>query len=446
MYDMSKEIDKFLNKYVTLHAKEQNKLRKLKKVNITRLKKGLDEYNEENNSKYRIVDNSIQGSMAMHTVIQNEQKDYDIDVAIVFDDENLGNLNPLAIRKIVTDALTRKTKQFNTTPEIKTSCVRLHYEDGYHIDFAIFKRSKNIIVDGYEFEHSGLTWSKRDVKGVEEWFNINNEQSKGLLRKIVRLSKQFSSGFSNMPSGLIQTALCIECLNYNDRIDIAFYETLNNIYNRLLYNKLIILPFDGNRSLTDRKIDTTRIDNYKNHIYEALQKLQKLNLYNCSFEQAVEAWKYVFHHKYWDDLIDNKIREKSSNVAIVYDKTEEFIENKFIIKETYDVNIETKIIINGFRCISLEEYLKKYKNIQKGMKIECEYVDKDVKYDYILWKVKNEGITAKKRNDIRGQIRKRDKKITETAVFQGEHYIECYLIKNNECIGIGHVDIPIGVD
>ncbi|MDU7719137.1 MAG: hypothetical protein E7J90_13110, partial [Cutibacterium avidum] len=27
---------------------------------------------------------------------------------------------------------------------------------------------------------------------------------------------------------------------------------------------------------------------------------------------------------------------------------------------------------------------------------------------------------------------------------RGDHYIECYLIKDNICVGIGHVNVPIG--
>lgn len=56
----------------------------------------------------------------------------------------------------------------------------------------------------------------------------------------------------------------------------------------------------------------------------------------------------------------------------------------------------------------------------------------------------NVGPEAKKRNDIRGQIQDRGKEITENSKFYGEHYIECYLIKNDECVAVGHVDVPIG--
>ncbi|MDO4649026.1 MAG: nucleotidyltransferase, partial [Eubacteriales bacterium] len=65
-------------------------------------------------------------------------------------------------------------------------------------------------------------------------------------------------------------------------------------------------------------------------------------------------------------------------------------------------------------------------------------------YDKVLWKVKNNGTEAEKRNDIRGQIVDRGLSIHENALFRGDHYIECYIIRNNVCVAIGHVDVEIG--
>ena len=46
------------------------------------------EYNKEHNTDYKISESRVQGSMAMHTVVQNDENDYDIDVAIVFESDN----------------------------------------------------------------------------------------------------------------------------------------------------------------------------------------------------------------------------------------------------------------------------------------------------------------------------------------------------------------------
>lgn len=112
MLDCSTEFNKFYREKVVLPETEQGKLREKRKLNVNRLKDGLNEYNEEKNTSYKVSEERIQGSMAMHTVIQNDESDYDIDVGIVFDSDNLDGLGPLATRNMVGNALKRKTKQF----------------------------------------------------------------------------------------------------------------------------------------------------------------------------------------------------------------------------------------------------------------------------------------------------------------------------------------------
>lgn len=452
MFDLSDEFEEFLNENVVLPGKEQKKLKKLRRINIERLKAGLKEYNEENGTNYRIVQDVIQGSAQMYTVIQKEQKDYDIDVAIVFEEENIRGISPLVIRRIVRDALAKNTKQFNAQPEVKTSCVRLHYAEGYHIDFAIFKRSKDLF-DRFVYEHAGANWTKRDIKGVENWFNDENTKTSGLLRKIVRLSKQLCSLKSNMPSGLIQTALCAENLRNSDKLDIAFYETLKNIKNRLTYNKSVFIPVDGNRSLTERKVDLERVENYKNLLTNIISKLEKLEEYNCTRSDALSAWASVFEHDYWIESLNESFQHnlalaaRDSYLPIKYSHTEQFIEDEYCINDADEVELKTTVTnISGFRDMPLDSYLSmKAPRLRHGVNIKCELQnDKYYDYDYLLWKVRNVGKLAKEKNMIRGQITKRGSYIIEPCSFYGDHYIECYLIKNNKCVGIGHVDIPIG--
>lgn len=143
----------------------------------------------------------------MSTVVQNEEKDYDIDVSVIFDKSAFGEKGPLASRNIVADALKRKTKQFNAEPEVKTSCVRVKYADGYHMDFAVFRRSWDTFDECWTYEHAGADWNVRELKGITDWFKKQNNATGGKLRKVVRLSKMFCKSrdsWKNMPSGLLQ--------------------------------------------------------------------------------------------------------------------------------------------------------------------------------------------------------------------------------------------------
>ena len=83
MFDLDKEFRRFYSTCVVLPKNELMNLRDKKHLNIERLKSGLIEYNDENGTNYKIVDIVEQGSVAMSTVTQNENKDYDIDIAII---------------------------------------------------------------------------------------------------------------------------------------------------------------------------------------------------------------------------------------------------------------------------------------------------------------------------------------------------------------------------
>ena len=54
------------------------------------------------------------------------------------------------------------------------------------------------------------------------------------------------------------------------------------------------------------------------------------------------------------------------------------------------------------------------------------------------------GSEAERRNEIRGQIAERGRAIVEHTFFFGNHYIECYIIKDGMCVAKNRIEIPIG--
>lgn len=175
MYDLSTKFKKFYDTEVVLSKKETNNLRSKKQLNIDKLKLGIEEYNTENGTSYKIVEIIEQGSVAMSTVTQNQKNDYDIDVAIVFDYTNISELGHVKIKNIVVESLKKKCINFKKEPEALTNCVRIVYSDNYHIDFAIYRRTKN--EDGsFKYEHAGSDWRERDPKAINNWFKMKLER------------------------------------------------------------------------------------------------------------------------------------------------------------------------------------------------------------------------------------------------------------------------------
>lgn len=452
MYDLSSKFNTFYTSYVVLSQDEQNNLHNKKDLNIQRLKDGLKEYNIENNTSYTIAETCVQGSMAMSTVVQNEDGDYDIDVAVVFDKSVLGDKGAQATRNLVANALKRKTKQFNAEPEVKTSCVRIKYEDGYHIDFAVYRRHYDSGNECWIYEHAGSDWSVRELKGLTEWFKSQNNDSDGKLRKVIRLSKMFCKSrksWKNMPSGLLQTVLCDEKLQQSyERIDELFYYTMQEIVNRLETSTSVEAPVDDGRDLTPRDIDCKRMTNWKNRLKSKLEDLEVLFSDECTKDDAIQAWYGFFNHDYWGGQVTV---EKSYAVASVSKSVfsffdgEQYIEEMYPMQLVYKCDVSCKVSGDGWRLKPIGEFLSIWRHyLPHNFEIRCEMEYTNCPWPYkILWKVKNVGPEAERKNIIRGEIKERGRTIVEHTSFFGNHYIECYIVKDGLCVARKRIEIPI---
>ncbi|MCO5386948.1 MAG: nucleotidyltransferase [Desulfitobacterium hafniense] len=461
MYDASKQFERFIKDYVVLQGDKQQELREKKNKNLERLKNGFKSYNSDHNTSYSYAETRVQGSMAMNTVVQNDSNDYDIDVAIVFDKANIGDMGPLQARRLVRDALEYKMGQFKEDPDCKTNCVRIKYNDGYHIDFAVYRRFKEAGSDEYTYEHSGgSSWTQRDPKAITSWFQSEVSDKGKELRKVVRLSKMFCksrTGWVNIPGGLLQSVLCDEVYNTDyDRIDEIFYHTMIAVRDRLEDSTEVYNPTDPEISLLTAQNHYDKMDNWLSRLKDKLSKLDVLFDDACDETDAYRVWNEFFNHSFWQEL-STAVNESfalaksyRSDSVIKYNDTEQYIEDLVLdINDVYDVSVEVKIEANGFHQQPLNTFLSKFPMfkwlIPHGLHIDF-YATTNTPHPYsIWWKVRNVGEYAETHNQVRGQIIKDSgSHHREESQFSGSHFVECYVIKNGECVAMKRVLVPIG--
>ncbi|MBZ5753035.1 nucleotide-binding domain-containing protein [Metabacillus rhizolycopersici] len=452
MYDVSNKFNSFYKNHVVLPKEQKKRLFRLKNLNIDRLKEGLKDYNEENKTNYQIVETVVQGSVAMSTVTQNESNDYDIDVAIVFDKGNVLD-GTIAVKNMVANALKKKCKQFNVEPEAKTNCVRIVYAEGYHVDFAIYRRFTNENGE-YQYEHCGSQWRTRDPRAITKWFIDENKSKNYKLRVVARLLKMFCKSRNDwvMPGGLVQSVLVNECFQSDERIDKMFYETLKSVRDRLILNKEVNNPADQEQSLKLIKKDDVRLERLESRLTTYLNKLDVLSEEDCTLRQAIEAWKDFFNHSYWEEQWEqaketNAVVAKSYSTTkdVLYDETEEFMEYIFPLKIQYSLSLECKVTHDGWRTMFLNEMLRKRVHLPSSRQLDFYIQHHNVPKPYqVYWKVKNSGDEAKRRNCIRGQIVKTNSEThSERTSFRGEHFVECYIVKNRVCVARDRIEVPI---
>jgi hypothetical protein len=306
MFDLHKELNTFYHDHVRLGT-ERRTLAEYRDRNLERLTSGLEQLELPSAFEYR-----NQGSYAMNTINQHPNKDYDIDVAIIFAKDDLPS-TALEARKRIEKAIRKGGGNFRQPPEALTNAVRVYYQEGYHIDLAIYRHYENEYGVSV-YEHAGPDWVRRDPMEITNWFNATvGERSPSKeygatvdgnqMSRIVRWLKAFAKSREHwdLPGGLIISVLVAECYRPNfHRDDISLYDTMVAIRDHLQVTESVWNPVDGTEELTSRPVDKGRIRRFRGKFDSALSRLEILHDPECTKQQTIKAWHWVFQHPFWN--------------------------------------------------------------------------------------------------------------------------------------------------
>lgn len=319
MKDCNKEVSQYHKERVVLNSDQRKLLRNRRNANRDRLKRGLKAKDKPLPKEF-----VTQGSYAAKTTIQEPENAYDIDDGAVFDIDDLkgpqgGDMTPGDAKKMVRDAV--DDGSFNTPPEVKTNCVRVHYNDGSHVDIPVYR--KIIQTDGSEkFEIASSVWKESDPKGVNNWFNeqikLRTEEARDQMRILIRLLKAYCKHRPSysLPSGFVLTVLVDEKYwVHNCRLDQAFRNLIGAIRDRLAISKQVRHPVVDENLAEDNDSKCAKLQEL---LSTSLEHLAVLDRPNCLKSEALKAWKKVFNTDYFDQAIsDAEADEKRAAVAAV---------------------------------------------------------------------------------------------------------------------------------
>ena len=147
---------------------------------------------------YPIVADFIQGSLKTHTGIVPISGDYDVDRALVIDEEKAPD-NPVTPKKKALDVL--EDRGFKNA-KIKKPCVTADYaSENVHIDFIVYKRlggQHYLAVGKKNSDEGNREWSAADPLGLIEWIDDASEYDEDeatdvltQFRRLVRYLKRW---------------------------------------------------------------------------------------------------------------------------------------------------------------------------------------------------------------------------------------------------------------
>jgi hypothetical protein len=323
VYDCSSEIRKYHDDRVTLPTTERTNMRDRRNANRKRLRAGL-----ERDKKPQPFAFHSQGSYRMRTMIQLDDRDYDIDDGVYFRKDDLKessgvDMSPEGTRNMVKDAL--QDDRFNDQPQARNNCVRVYYEAGYHVDMPIYRASGDD--DEIVELTAGPEWREADARGVTRWFEDENERlsskddGEGQFRRIVRLEKKFTRSRADwkepMPSGLAITKLSSEVFKADkEREDRALRQTMTDTRDRLKRDLVIRHPVVDGETITKGNADPKAIF-LRDKLTDNLKHLEVLDHYDCTREEALKAWGKVFDDPWFEDQIDPDDKAALAGPAIL---------------------------------------------------------------------------------------------------------------------------------
>lgn len=252
-----------------------------------------------------------QGSYAMHTGINPDNDDFDIDVGLEFEVDKNDYPDPTVVKKWVKDALEGHTKSV----EMKKPCVRVQYQrDGeaiYHVDFAIYavnnKDGKMYLARGKEYsDEEHKFWEESDPKELIRLIQNRFAGTDAMqFRRVIRYLKKwktqkFDSTGHAAPTGIALTVLAYHHFSPNYTRD-AFkngariyndFAALRNLVEKI--RSVFVQEPDGNYNIQVKILTPPQ-----NDLFEKMTSKQKTAFYN----EVVKMEDIL-------DKVANKIAEK----------------------------------------------------------------------------------------------------------------------------------------
>jgi len=227
---LNKEYNKFDNE-IKLNENRKESLKTSRKELRKKIKKWFKD-NKPNEIQPKF---GSQGSFEMNTTINpivtydaegNVLRKYDLDDGVYFIYKSEADTK----QSINTwhDWIFKATENHTGKDSIrKTTCVRVVFADGHHIDIPIYYKEDNTI----ELAHKTKGWLESDPKEFYEWFN-EKKKTRSRLEAIVRCLKAWKNYRETkntdlkLPSGFELTILATYNYVDADNLDEAFRKTI----------------------------------------------------------------------------------------------------------------------------------------------------------------------------------------------------------------------------
>lgn len=300
---------------------------------------------------------------------------------------------------------------------------------------------------------NGGSWEVYDP--VSEIRNISDSNTKtGKTLDVIRICKKWTEFCSVPLKSFVVEILVVQFLASLDEASIG------RSYANLVHDWLLFLTGHSGMSIASPSGAVISLgDEWKSRAESASARAAKALEFEGQgkLEEASNEWKKLFGDDFPRAVSAKDESELERAVTIQQQRypsaSEEYLDKNynipFVINPIYVVHIDTQVEQRGFRRDWLSEFIKNRFALNKKKKLEFTIRRNNVPTPFsVCWKVRNFGQEALNAGDLRGEIsedRGFHQKVENTK-YHGDHYVECYIVKDGKCVAVGRILVPIGTE
>lgn len=289
----------------------------------------------------------------------------------------------------------------------------------------------------YPDSNNGGIWKTTNPLPETEESERFNEATDGHYRNLCRLVRAWKNNWGFTMGGLL-----IDTLTYN------FLRSWEGDLTYSGYMELLTRFFGFLQGLNENQSYWFALGSHQkvyskksSFIRKARTAYEKMDSVSEQSEDGYAVLQEIFGRKF---PVPVELKKAAFSEAS-YRNTEQFIEDRFPLDIRYGLRIDCEVSQDGFRPGLLRQmrFLKVNKNLRFFI-VENEVDDMGLPYE-VYWKVRNRGVEAIRRDNIRGQILPDEgmQQKKEHTDFRGEHYVECYVVVNGVCVARDRILVPI---
>lgn len=401
------------------------------------------------------------GSWAYRTIIKPVKPDDEFDADILLHVEEQPGWKPKDYLEALYAAF-RSNKTYAPMAELKTRCVRINYRGDFHVDVVplLDLGPKQFITNREEPPGFG-SFEPSDPAGMTEWMDSRRQLTNDQFVRSVRLAKylrDYKDTFTCV--SIILTTLLGNLVTIEARLRPELYADLPSAFVTLMTKLAASLPTTmpavmdpagTGDNFTDRYRADWHYPNFRARIvYYATKAKQAYEEPDAA--TSLGLWQGIFGKEF----SPTGLRKSSELVpfhASVPATTEKYINQApfnygVAINPTYTASLSGRVTggpsgqRNGFRQYTLASHgyqVPKHRSLsfQLTTNVPAPY--------NVYWKVKNGGEEAAALNQLRGEITPDGGSgaKTESTKYKGSHYVEAYVIKNNQVVAVGRTPVIV---